>query len=150
MRHNPLTPSIEFTRKLGIKRGDTVAALDAPPFIDMLSPALYLMDVELLTSLQENVTPNVVLYWPQDPAEMAQTFVELRARIHPDGAVWTVIPKKPVADSRGPKVYFDALLAAALPTGLVDNKTLTFSQDEYGIRFVIRKELRKLKPWEQE
>ena len=148
MQRNPLTAGIEFTKKLGITRGDTVTTLDAPPFMHMLSSAFYLMEVDVRQSLEEDSVPNIVLYWPQHAAAMAQAFQTLRERIHPDGAVWAIIPNKPVADSRGPKIYFDQLLAAALPAGLVDNKTLTFSQDEYGVRFVIRKEVRKLKPWE--
>ncbi len=54
-----------------------------------------------------------------------------------------MIPKKPVARRLGSDVTFDRLQAAALTTSdLVDNKTLTFYEETYGIRLVIRKEKR--------
>ena len=54
---------------------------------------------------------------------------------------WAVIPKKKALAGRtGPT--FNGVQNAALPLGLVDNKDLGFSDTEYGIRFVIRKELR--------
>ncbi|MBI2886561.1 MAG: DUF3052 family protein [Chloroflexi bacterium] len=138
----------EFIQKLGIKPGHSVAALNAPPFLRGLLRTLMPPEVRYQTDLAAGDRPDVVLFWPDDGINLASAFADLRQRIPPDGAVWAVIPKRPVADKRGPRVYFDQMLAAALPTGLVDNKTLTFSQDEYGIRFVIRRELRKIKPWE--
>lgn len=132
----------EFAGKLGIKPGHAVALLNAPAFITPVLQAA-LPDVTLTDGLPEESQPDIILFWPDDTTDLAGTFGDLRWKIKPDGAIWAVIPKKPVADKRGPRIYFDRLLAEVLPTGLVDNKTLTFSEEEYGVRFVVRKELRK-------
>lgn len=149
MQLNALSARIDFCRKLGVKEGHTIVLLDAPTFVRGLARVMFPLDgVQVRTELEAGVSPDIVLFWPNEATDLPSVFGRLRATIQPDGAVWVVIPKKPLADTRGPRVYFDQMLAAALPTGLVDNKTLTFSQEEYGIRFMVRQELRKLKPWE--
>ena len=54
-----------------------------------------------------------------------------------------VIPKKPIALAKGIDVYRDDLVEEVLKTDLVDNKTLSITEEEYGIRFVIRRDQRK-------
>lgn len=132
----------DFIGKLGVKPGHLVSLLNAPGFIGPLFAAL-LPDVKLTEGVPPDDQPDVVLFWPDDETDLAEAFKDLRWKIKPDGAVWAVIPKKPVADKKGPRIYFDRLLTEVLPTGLVDNKTLTFSEEEYGVRFVVRKQLRK-------
>jgi len=54
--------------------------------------------------------------------------------------LWFVTPKKPAAIVRGTNIAFDTEQQFALSTSdLVDNKTLTFSDEEYGVRFEVRK-----------
>jgi len=137
----------ELVKKLGIKPGQSVAVLNAPPFMKGILGTMMPPDVHFQTDLADADLPDVVLFWLDDAIDLPSAFADLRQRLQPDGAVWAVIPKKPVADRRGPKLYFADLLEAVLPTGLVDNKTLTLSEEEYAIRFVIRKELRKVAPW---
>ena len=137
----------DFARKLGIKPGHAVALLNAPSFIGPVLRATLPPEVTLAAGLPEGTQPDIVLFWPDSEMDLAQAFEGLRWKIKPDGAIWAVIPKKPIADKQGPRIYFDRLLAEVLPTGLVDNKTLTFSEEEYGVRFVVRKELRREKPW---
>ena len=134
MQPNPFGPRLEFCKKLGLKDGHNLVLLDAPTFITEMKYLLFPLDVEIYEDLRDDVTPDIVICWASDSLDLAKAFELLRTRILIDGAVWMVIPKKPVADTRGPKVYFNQMLAAALPAGLVDNKTLTFSEDEYGIR----------------
>lgn len=148
MQHAGTRLAQEFAQKLGIKPGHLVAVLNAPQFMKGMLRLLMPPEVRYQVDLAEGDHPDVVLFWPDEGIDLASAFADLRQRIQPAGAVWAVIPKRPVADTRGPKVYFDQMLQAALPTGLVDNKTLTFSDDEYGIRFVIRRELRRTPPWE--
>ena len=82
---------------------------------------------------------DMVLYWPQDMAELnvkvADRMVGKSRRLN---TWWVVIPKKPVAEARDNDLRFQAVL----PTGWVDNKTPTFSEEEYGIRFVHRLAIR--------
>jgi len=66
-----------------------------------------------------------------------------RELIREDGFVWAVIPKKSAIRDLGRDVTFEDVLQAALGMDLVDNKTLTFTDEEYGIRLVVRKHLRR-------
>lgn len=91
-----------------------------------------------LAGCEEPEPVDMVVAWPEPNLEAM--FRQLLPRMRQDGAIWLVIPKK---SSGIPGPSFPASLEAALPLGLVDNKTLTFSAIEYGIRFVIRRQLRK-------
>lgn len=130
-----------FPRKLGIKEGHLVVLESAPPaFAEELSRLL-----PRACALKDGLAPgeraDVLLLWAGE--ETAERFPELQRRLKPDGALWVVILKKPVAQRLGSNVTFDGVQAAALATSdLVDNKTLTFDEESYGIRFVIRRERR--------
>ena len=52
------------------------------------------------------------------------------------------MPKKAVARQRGLTLTWEEMQAAALTTDLVDNKNASMTDEEYGTRFVIRKERR--------
>ncbi len=130
-----------FPRKLGVKEGHLVVLGGAPPaFAEELS-RLLAASCTLKDALEPGERADVLLLWAGE--ETAERFPELQRRLQPDGALWVVIPKKPVAQRLGSNVTFDRVQAAALATSdLVDNKTLTFDKETYGIRFVIRKEKR--------
>ena len=70
-------------------------------------------------------------------------FQRLQNAITNDGSIWAVIPKKPIALAKGIGVFRDDLVEEVLKTDLVDNKTLSITEEEYGIRFVIRRDQRK-------
>ena len=74
--------------------------------------------------------------------ELAGRFAALQWRIMPDGAIWAMLLKKPIARTRSVTLTWEAMQAAALQTDLVDNKIASFSDEEYGTRFVIRRERR--------
>jgi hypothetical protein len=71
-----------------------------------------------------------------------EQFRRLQSEIVPNGAIWAVIPKKKFAPAHGIAFSWSEMQAAALQTDLVDNKEASFSEEEYGTRFVIRKEKR--------
>ena len=74
------------------------------------------------------------------PGEDFDTFFdEIQHALKANGALWVVIPNQKAAKKLGVAYDWNAILASALKTTLVDNKTLSFSPDEYGTRFVIRK-----------
>ena len=52
------------------------------------------------------------------------------------------MPKKKYARQRGIDFTWEELQAAGLQTDLVDNKIASLTEEEYGTRFVIRKERR--------
>lgn len=134
-----------FPKKLGIKPGLTLLLQNAPQqFADSLAPNLP-EGVAVLTEPEPGRRADMVIRWLQPGDDLSALFSALRWTVRPDGAVWAVIPKKTVAKKRGIDLTFDGTQAAALPTGLVDNKTLTpvcpvgrFSEEEYGIRYVVR------------
>ena len=133
----------DFPKKLGIKPSHLVCLMGAN---SAFAQQLHLncpSSVRIYRAIEETNTPDIVIVWPEASDDLGQLFQRLRNLIQPNGAVWAVIPKKPVALRKGIPIFFDQVQAAALPTGLVDNKTLTFSEEEYGIRFVVRRSERE-------
>jgi len=59
---------------------------------------------------------------------------------NPAGAVWVVVWKKP--HLRPGWLSWDEVQEVMLPTGWVDNKILSFGDEAYGTRYVLRKSLR--------
>lgn len=72
-----------------------------------------------------------------DGAALAADLVRVT---NPAGAIWVVVWKKP--HLRSGWLSWDAVQAAMLPTGWVDNKILSFGDEVYGTRYVLRKALR--------
>ncbi len=130
----------DFARKLGIKGGHVVRLLSVAEEFRrelgrLLPPSCRVEQGE--TGGQADI----VILWANEAT--AGQFPALQAQLQPAGALWVVIPKKTAAGKLGSRVTFDGIQAAALATSdLVDNKTLTFSEAYYGIRFVIRREKR--------
>ena len=108
--------------------------------------------MDLLAAIRPHLPPNVtvtnqptrpgahLLLMRPDEEELGTIFREAREWIVPEGAVWVVVKKKPYRQEG--EVSFEAAQAAALPTGLVDNKECTVSDTEYATRYVVRRELR--------
>ncbi len=135
-----------FVKQLGIKPGVVVALRNAPPqFVTALRRSLP-TDASLAADDGESLASALILLlWPHDMTDlMANIGLRLKASDSQSAVTWVVIPKKPVAVKRGSDLLFQDVLDMVLPTGLVDNKTLTFSEEEYGIRFVLRRRLSNL------
>ena len=131
-----------FSGKLGVKPGHRVHLVNPPTgFSEEL--AAVSPHIILEPGLDQGHL-DVILAWPA--GDLSTMFQRLLPSLRPDGAIWVVIPKK-ASKTAGPS--FQSALQAALPLGLVDNKTLSFSPTEYGIRFVIRRGLRKAAPQTQ-
>ncbi len=82
------------------------------------------------------------MYWPSQIAGLSDRFTQLQRHIVPGGAIWAVIPKKQFAQIWGLDFTWPDMVEVALGTDLVDNKTLSLSEEEYATRFVIRKNRR--------
>jgi len=132
----------DFVRKLGIRAGQHVHLEGAPPGFASERLAGLPPGCRVATVLPNGTRPDMVLLWLKDREGLEALFQRLRHLIPSDGVVWAVIPKKSTRPKGSAAPEFPEVLAAALPTGLVDNKTLTFDDIEYGIRFVLRRELR--------
>lgn len=86
---------------------------------------------------------DLIFTWPERLAGLNGHFADLQRRITPQGAIWAVMPKKKHAARRGIDFTWEQMQAAALQTDLVDNKTASISEQEYGTRFVIRSNRRE-------
>ena len=85
---------------------------------------------------------DVILFWPRQLEGLVDRFADLQRRIVPDGSIWAVIPKQKFATRRGVEFTWEQMQAAGLQTDLVDNKVASVTEQDYGTRFVIRKERR--------
>lgn len=137
----------DLARKFGLVPGCSVALLDAPaPSVALLrdiSPTGVTLTEADDAGLGEG-RYDLIFLWPQTLDGLAGRFAALQWRIVPDGAIWVMLLKKPVARKQGIVFTWEDVQAAALATDLVDNKIATFSDEEYGTRFVIRRERRPL------
>lgn len=129
-------------KKLGVTGGQRILVRRAPKsFTDELRTTAP-PDVLVSTRPAARGKYDLIFHFPQPDENFDALFGELERALQPDGALWVVIPNQKAAKRMGVRYDWKAMLASALQTRLVDNKTLTFSPDEYGTRFVIRKELR--------
>lgn len=132
----------DLVRKLGVKSGATVVALNAGPEVMASLTAALPEGVSVSTSLSGEAHADTVLAWLRTADGIDPLFERLRHLIAPDGASWAVIPRKARGKEAGPGVTFDAVQAAARRHSLVDNRVAHFSEREYGVRFVVRREPR--------
>jgi hypothetical protein len=133
-----------LARKLGIVPGCSLLLLDAPPqsaalLRDACPPGVSVTDAD-----NGEARYDLIFLWLQADDGLTERFAALQWRIMPNGAIWVMLLKKPVARMRGVTLTWEQMQAAALQTDLVDNKGATFSDEEYGTRFVIRRERRSL------
>ena len=131
----------DLARKLGVKTGQRVCLLNAPPsavaLLQRECPEGVAFSLRLGTERY-----NLILFWPAQKEGLAEEFARLQQRILPDGAIWAVIPKKRYAKARGLELTWAEMQLAGLQTDLVDNKDASFTEEEYATRFVIRKDRR--------
>jgi hypothetical protein len=125
----------DFLRKLGGKPGD----LFLVPEADLSG---FAAGATVLERPPKGGKLRGVLYRPGRREELSRDLRRFRAMIEEDGFLWVVIPKKAAMEALGRDVTFKDVLDVALRTDLVDNKTLTFSETEYGVRLVVRTHLR--------
>lgn len=128
-------------RKLGFKRGMTVCLVDAPQQGSGQIRSVALPEMTFSERLADGPF-DLVFFWPLDGDGLAERFVELQRHIAAMGAIWAIIPKRRFATEKGSSLTWEKLQHAALQTDLVDNKTASVSDEEYGTRFVIRRSRR--------
>lgn len=131
-----------FLRKLGARPGSRIALLEAPEEFARAflaaSPATLLRVDE-----RDSSSFDLVLVWIREARDLEALFRRLQGMVQPDGAVWAVIRKKKGRQSSSAQVTFPQVQEAGLTTDLVDNKDLSYSAEEYGVRFVVRRERRR-------
>ncbi len=128
----------EFVTKLGIKESQTVVVLDEGNELFRRLSLEFPSSVTLQKRIL-GIPVDMIIIRITQKVEYEQLFQRLRRAIKPDGAVWAVIQKKSVALEKEGNVFWDELMEGVLKTDLVDNKTLSFNDEEYGTRLVVRK-----------
>ncbi|HEX5441527.1 MAG TPA: hypothetical protein VFW76_11635 [Ktedonobacterales bacterium] len=135
-----MSDTSNLARKLGIVPGRSILLLDAPSAAllrDACPPGVTVADAD-----DGETRYDLIFLWLRSADGLAERFAALQWRIVTDGAIWAMLLKKPVARKRGVTLTWEAVQAAALLTDLVDNKIVSFSDEEYDTRFVIRRDRR--------
>lgn len=137
----------ELAHKLGIAPGNSLWLIDAPPPSAALLRAACPPGVTVTESedaAHAAQRHDLIFLWPRSIDGLTERLAALQWRIIPDGAIWLMLLKKPLARKRGITFTWEEMQAAALQTDLVDNKVASFSDEEYGTRFVIRRDRRHI------
>jgi hypothetical protein len=143
-RPNGLRAADEVVPKLGIPLGlpavriGDIATYDRP--IEHLAGQLDRAELELPLRYRA-ARFGLVLCFVLEPVSANALAAELARIASTEGAIWTVVWKKPLL--RPGFLSWDDMQAAMLPIGWVDNKILSFGDEVYGTRYVMRLALRK-------
>jgi hypothetical protein len=120
-------------KKLGIKDGHRVAAIDAPQEFPPL-----VADVDLVKELRGQF--DVIVFFTTERARLEKRLDALRRAMKPETGLWIAWPKR--ASKVPTDMTEDVVREVALPTGLVDNKVCAIDDVWSGLRLVIRVEHR--------
>ncbi len=125
--------------KLGVAPGQRILLRHSPRgFREALRSQLP-HGTRLTTRSTRKARYDLIFEWPGPDEDLDELFEQVQHWLMPGGALWIVIPNQRAARARAVRYNWTAMVEAALKTTLVDNKTLSFSPQEYGTRFVIRK-----------
>lgn len=126
-----------LAKKLGIKDGHVVAALDAPPRLpELLAP---LPDDVVMRSSARG-TPDVSLVFCANRRALDRRREQLWRLAFPDRSVWICWPKK--SSPLFIDLTEDQVREVVLPDGLVDVKVCAVDEDWSGLKLMVRKERR--------
>jgi len=127
-----------LTQKLGIKAGQTVVTIGAPPnYKKLLSP---LPERVVFTTKVENGAPFIHLFVSERKA-LERELKRLRKLIADAGVLWVSWPKK----SSGVKtdITEDVIREVCLPLGFVDVKVYAVDETWSGLKLMVRRENRR-------
>ena len=126
-----------LARKLGIKPGTVVCAINAPNnYRDLLAPLP--ADVTFMNDVAPGA--NFVHLFALARADLLAALERIRPMLGADGMIWVSWPKK--ASKVPTDITEDTIRAVALPMGLVDIKVCAVDATWSGLKLVIRKALR--------
>ena len=127
-----------LSKKLGIKPGHAVYAIDAPAgYRALLAP---LPDgVTFVSRLSDSA--DVIHVFVTKTSTLATALPRIRTRMRADASVWVSWPKK--AARLETDVTEDVVRAVALPAGLVDVKVCAVDEVWSGLKLMVRKALRE-------
>jgi hypothetical protein len=126
-----------LAKKLGIKEGMVVAALDAPKnYRDLLAPLP--AGVKFVT--KSGAAGALVHLFVTEKSRLGKALVSLRKTLDDEAALWISWPKK--ASKMPTDISEDTIRELALPLGFVDIKVCAVDETWSGLKLVVRKELR--------
>lgn len=126
-----------LAKKLGIKEGFSVTAVNAPDnFEELLQPLP--TGVSLSTSLKSET--DVIHFFTNSRDELFRGLAEYMKLIKQNGSIWVSWYKK--AAKLPTEITEDTVREAAFPLGLVDIKVCAVDEKWSGLKLVIRKENR--------
>lgn len=124
-------------KKLGIDDDSVFTVRHAPPGF-----AATLGDTGTAVWQKSLLAPlDVVISFHTTRTTLVAEWPKLTEAAQPDGAVWVAWPKK--VSGVPTDITEDVLRELLLPTGWVDNKVCAIDETWSGLRFVLRKELRR-------
>jgi hypothetical protein len=126
-----------LAKKLGMKPGSRVCALEAPEDYE-----------QLLAPLPENVEfqgrpgalTDIVHVFATQRVKLAKQLSSLRQKLDSGAAIWVSWPKR--ASKVPTTITEDVIRELAFPLGLVDVKVCAVTEVWSGLKLVVRKELR--------
>ena len=126
-----------LARKLGLKEGSTVLAINPPAdYRKLLEPIP--AGVQFVSRV--STTIDLVHLFTTRQAELRKTLTSLRTRIRPDAAIWVSWPKRTAKVPTD--IIEDTIREVAIPMGYVDIKVAAFDEVWSALKLVIRKALR--------
>ena len=126
-----------LAKKLGIKEGFTVAAVNAPAgYEELLAP----LPANVLVVSEPLPGTDIIHFFTNSRDEMLRGISEYRRLIKQEGSIWVSWFKK--ASKLMSEITEDAVREAALPLGLVDVKVCAVDEKWSGLKLVIRRENR--------
>lgn len=126
-----------LSKKLGIKDGQLIMLLNAPPnYEDFLEP----LPAGVRFTNRASSTVDLAQIFVTQKEELAKHLSALRNKLKPEAALWISWPKK---SSKVPStVTEDTVRELALPLGFVDVKVCAVTDVWSCLKLVVRKELR--------
>src|SRR5688500_19502713 len=121
-----------LAKKLGIKKGATVALVGAPDSLDDdLAPLPAGVNV-----CRRAGRADVAVAFFTKRSELERRIGALARHVHPDGGLWIAWPKK--ASGVATDITEDTIREVALPLGVVDNRVCAIDETWSGLRLVWR------------
>ena len=126
-----------LAKKLGIKPGSRVCAIEAPQdYEKLLEPLPESVEFES----RPGALTDIAHVFATQKAGLAKQLSSLRRKLDPEAAIWVSWPKR--ASKVPTTVTEDVIRELAFPLGLVDVKVCAVTEVWSGLKLVVRKELR--------
>jgi len=132
-----------LAKKLGLADGQRVLFLDLPEHLAELAAARIFAAVERAgwDALAAARDFDLLHGFTPSRATLTAAAAHLRDAIKPDGTIWISWPKR--ASGVATDLTEDVLRELVLPMGLVDVKVAAVDEVWSGLKFVVRRELRR-------